>query len=81
MADKKQKRKARPLRSGTTVDITNSMRSSLCLWAALTCPDNETWLELMEDVLHTQVCDCGYGRESRIWDVIIGHMASTIAEA
>jgi len=58
-----------------------ALKGSLCLWAALTCPDDEHWLDLMEDVLHAQMCDCYKQEPVTVWTVIIGHMKSQIGEA
>ena len=57
-----------------------AVKSILCLWATLTCPSEEAWLELIEDVIHSQDCGC-HDDLNPIWRIIIEHMRDSIGEA
>lgn len=68
-------------RTALTKTHIESLRAGLCLWAALTCPNEEAWLELMEDVIDSKLTDSYRENEPTVWTVIIGHMRANIAEA
>ena len=59
---------------------TSSNPHVLCLYAALTCPSEEDWIDLMVEVLIRKASGLE-GPPDGMWDTILEHMAANVPEA
>lgn len=57
-----------------------SIHKILPLWAILTCPSEEDWIDLLEEVLlrSTGKIDTQYGK---VWEAVLDALAENVAEA
>ena len=57
-----------------------SIKKILPLWAILTCPSEEEWLDLLEEVLLRSAGQAPI-KYDRVWEAILDALTETVAEA
>ena len=71
----------RSVENGKERTLADTIGGGVLLWAVLTCPSEEAWLEFVEDVVHAQECDCYKDQESLTWRIITAYMLANMPEA
>ena len=67
--------------NGKEPTLADTIGGGVCLWACLTCPSEEWWIDFMETVIEAQFSDDYKMRENLTWRVIIAYMKAHIPEA
>lgn len=57
-----------------------SIHKILPLWAILTCPSEEDWMELLEEVLMRSAGKFD-ARHGKVWEAVLDALAENVAEA